>query len=181
MDYIYTSSGSFVSCNELHHSGVKGMKWGVRKRREQSGIPRQNMRPRNAASNDGVSSKARAKRIAKAKRAAKIGAVAATAALAAYGAYKLNKYVRTANKEIRIGQKLLEANNNLNLLRDGHDYAIRNNKVSNDTIKALNDRFNSTAKRTLNAAVVSGANQASKDSFVTAVKNVYNYQRSKRR
>lgn len=35
--YILTPSGIFVSTDELHHSGIKGMKWGVRRYQNKDG------------------------------------------------------------------------------------------------------------------------------------------------
>lgn len=62
----------------LEHHGVKGMKWGVRKQREQ--IPTSK---RNSASKAQNKSKINAKKLAKA------GAIAVAAGLATYGAYKV--------------------------------------------------------------------------------------------
>lgn len=36
-DYIVTPDGSFVSINELQHSGIKGMKWGIRRYQNKDG------------------------------------------------------------------------------------------------------------------------------------------------
>ena len=118
-------------------------------------------------------------RVAKTKKAAKIGAAVAGTALAAYGAYKLNKFIRNSNENIRIGKNLAEANHTLNLLDQGNTYAKRNNTLSNATIKSMNDRFNATAKSMLDSAVNSGKRDAANDSFATAAKNVYNHYRNK--
>lgn len=67
--------------NELYHSGVKGMKWGVRKQRDTIGKTKNNT----------TSNKQKNDRRAKIKKYAKIGAATAVAGLAIYGAYKLHK------------------------------------------------------------------------------------------
>lgn len=67
----------YTNNSYLIHHGVKGMKWGVRRR------------SRGKNRSDGQEKTK--------QRAIKIGAVAATTAIAAIGAYKIHQYVR-ANK-----------------------------------------------------------------------------------
>jgi hypothetical protein len=110
---------------------------------------------------------AKAHRVAKAKRAAKVGAAVAATALAAYGAYKLNKYVKTKNCQIaadrgyKEAQKLFEGMS-ANAARD-----FRAGKV-----KAFDVRVDA-------GAMARGhANSATNDSFRTAARNVINYKKS---
>lgn len=78
--------------NELYHYGVKGMKWGVRRRRDDAGSS--TSRGRSGANND------KKKRIA--KRVAIGVGVAAGAAIATYGAYKISKIVKN-KKAVKAG------------------------------------------------------------------------------
>ena len=69
--------------NELYHYGVKGMKWGIRKKYKPH--------PRKPAKkqDDNDESKSKFKLTDKQKKALKIGAAVAATALVAYGGYKL--------------------------------------------------------------------------------------------
>lgn len=113
------------------------------------------------------SPEAKAERIAKAKKAAKIGAAVAATALATYGAYKLNKYVKTKNGEIaakrgfEASQKLFEG------LRDN---AYK--EVSSGRATGMSVNVNSGAR------ALADARARSNDSFRTAAKNVIDYKRS---
>lgn len=82
-----------VPPNELNHYGVKGMRWGVRKRLPLvSGNSR-----RQPASNQDIYQR-KMQRRAKAKKVAKVGGAIALAALASYGAYKLSKNPQALQK-----------------------------------------------------------------------------------
>lgn len=68
----------WVDKSELEHYGVKGMKWGIRKRHDQISLLRKNQKVKNKDD-----SKINVKKLAKA------GAIAVAAGLATYGAYKV--------------------------------------------------------------------------------------------
>lgn len=82
-----------ISPNELNHHGVKGMRWGVRKRLP---LVSGNSRRQPAPNQDIYQRKMQ--RRAKAKKVAKVGGVIALAALASYGAYKLSKNPQALQK-----------------------------------------------------------------------------------
>lgn len=187
-NYILTSSGSFLSEEELYHHGVKGMKWGVRKRRDSVGLARQARRSSQASANmnssraqykqarasykaakkaERNSPEAKAHRIAKAKRAAKVGAAVAATALAAYGAYKLNNYVKTKNGQIAAKRGYDSAQRMFNSLSKSMSDEVRSGRAT-----GMKLRVNPGAE------AVSSARLASKDNFRTAARNVINYKRS---
>lgn len=186
--YYLTSNGSFISDNELYHHGVKGMKWGVRKRTSAVGLARFARRTSHATANmnssktaykqakaqykaarkaERNSPEAKAERKAKAKRAVKVGAAVAATALAAYGAYKLNNYVKTKNGQIAA--------------KRGYDSARR---VFEGLSKSMSDEVRSGRATGMKLRVNPGAEAgyaarvASKDNFRTAARNVINYKRS---
>lgn len=88
--YNYT-----VYPDELCHFGVKGMKWGVRKRRPTSSVSMNGAKKtkKQRPNDQGVESARRSKM----KKAVKIGAAAAGTALVIYGAYKASKYINATN------------------------------------------------------------------------------------
>ena len=75
----------YTHYDELYHHGVKGMKWGVRKKEERSPA-RSTSKTKNS---DDSSNKNETK--SKVKRAVVIGAAVTATALAAYGSYRLVK------------------------------------------------------------------------------------------
>lgn len=110
---------------------------------------------------------AKAHRVAKAKRAAKIGAAVAATGLAAYGAYKLNKYVKTKNCQIAAERGMKSAQS----LFDGLSRNAMND-FSAGKIKSYDVSVNA-------GAMARGhAKSAANDSFRTAARNVMNYKKS---
>lgn len=110
---------------------------------------------------------AKAHRVAKAKRAAKVGAAVAATALAAYGAYKLNKYVKTKNSQIAAERGYKEAERlfkgmSANASSDFKAGRVKSFDVSVDA-----------------GAMARGhAKTAANDNFRTAARNVINYKKS---
>lgn len=186
--YYLTSNGSFVSSNELYHHGIKGMKWGVRKRSDAVGLARSARRTSQASANmnnsrnaykqakaqyraakkaERNSPEAKAHRIAKAKRAAKVGAAVVATALAAYGAYKLNSYVKTKNAQIAAAKGYKQAQKVFKRLSESAYDDVRNGRAARAEVSV-----------NAGAAAISRARAASKENFRTAARNVVNYKRS---
>ena len=105
----------------------------------------------------------------KQKTALKVGAAAAGTALAAYGAYKLNKYVKSKNYQIAA--------------KNGHDYAERmfEGHLKALTSSPMKPSGATTWTTTLNAnsgqRAKEAVDKASRDNFRTAAKNVVNYRK----
>lgn len=85
---------------ELQHYGVKGMKWGVRKKREYASLNVKRAAYKSANKQAKANMTPEEQKAARRKTALKVGAAAAGTALAAYGAYKLTKAVKDKNFKI---------------------------------------------------------------------------------
>ena len=100
------------------------------------------------------------------KRVAKGAAVAATIAASAYGAYKLNKYVKTKNGQIAA--------------KRGYDYA---EKVFQSDANFFKNSLNGATKGNITINANSGkyalreADRVANDNFRTAAKNVAQYRK----
>lgn len=144
-----------MNYNELYHHGVKGMKWGVRRKKKQ----------------DGERSK---KTMSTAKKVAIGAAVVAAIAGGAYGAYKLNNLVKTQSFEINKKRGIHEASK---LFQEKVDEII---KLNNYTEKqAFGDKAFEIAKEAgkVKSAYLKDYNQkiAAGENFVSALQNVYSY------
>lgn len=99
----------------------------------------------------------------KQKKAIKVGAAVAGTALAAYGAYKLNDYIRSKNRDIRMDQAKKRIDDYIkrgtfNTYRGIETSELmRIHRAENDFMSKTIDRYSDMAK---------------KDSFGTALKNV---------
>lgn len=95
---VYYVGGIPYSSDELYHHGIKGQKWGVR-RKEREKFSKQN-RSQNASSD----------RSSRVKRGVKIGAAIVGAGLLAYGAYKAHSvFSDTYRSNItNIGKRAIE-------------------------------------------------------------------------
>ena len=117
-EYIITPSGSFISTDELYHHGIKGMKWGVRKKSyyNSSGTKK--------ASKNQTDEKNRREKL---KKSVKIGAAVVGASLAVYGGYKLSRYTKNKKASAKLAKKVLEqsvaASKPTSLVNSGKDAA----------------------------------------------------------
>lgn len=172
--------------DELIHYGVRGMKWGVRKKRQpavtnayRSRIAGANQDYRNAKQQAKAQYKAqvqaarntpeaKAARAKKAKRLAVAGAAVAATALATYGAYKMNKYVKSTHCKIQAERGYKHANE---MWKMNLDYE-RNRALLPGSTRQVSIVSNSGYK------ALDSARDASKDSFRTALSNIRDYKKS---
>lgn len=78
----------------LAHYGVLGMKWGVRRyKKDDRTLTRDGKKKQDDREHEDKAKRDKAKR----DKAIKIGAAVVATTLAVYGAYKLNKYIRSSN------------------------------------------------------------------------------------
>lgn len=119
-------------------------------------------------------------KVTKAKKAAKIGAAVAGTALAAYGAYKLNKFIRDKNTEIRINQGTKACHEFLS--RDKIHKAYQQNvsmQTRADNLARAIDSQNKYRLQVRDDFRQASIRKAKQDSFATAAKNVYKHYRNK--
>lgn len=167
---MYYNNGQY----ELYHFGVKGMKWGVRKRRDVSAVGRakmaykQDIRAAKQKQKEAMNTpEAKAERVKTIKKGLKIGAAAAGTALAVYGAYKLNKFVKTKNCQIAAQR----------------GYEVAESTFQKMTAPWAYDNFKSGKSTSIMVSAGSGrealssARSAKKQNFATAAKNVINYKK----
>ena len=115
--------------NTLQHHGVKGMKWGVRKKRDSGTNTRKKRQHENEDENK---SKEKFHLTDKQKKAIKIGAAVTAAALVTYGAYKLSKSGKIDMSKFA-GSAIVDKNTGLEL-------QSKSESISS-TLKAVNPKF----------------------------------------
>lgn len=194
--------GQLYTTDELYHYGVKGMRWGHRKRRYDDNVyakkaaykqakkdykqsrknregwedvAKKNTALEKAKYEYGKSKKdydaspeGKAAAKARAKKAVKVGAAVAGTALAAYGAYKLNKWVKTKNCQIAAERGREHAEKYFFDMQLSRQRAFD----ANPAMKSMKFEVD------VNADARRYARNAANDSFRTAAKNVRNYKKS---
>ena len=169
MNYVYDKNSG-----ELYHFGVKGMKWGVRRQREQSGTG-----GKRSSKKDLTPEQKAARR----KKALKVGAAVVGTALAAYGAMKFKNAIRDKNLQIQIekGRKsVAEYAKNMYRRADAHLYdpVFKGPKDSHaDYLRNIDKSIAYATRQEFDAA----HERAKGASFGKALKNVYQYERDRRR
>ena len=127
-NYILTSSGCFVSEDELYHHGIKGMKWGVRKYQNEDGSLTAAGRSRYSTVADAKEAYRKAKKASADKYSTAVGGI--------YG----GRYTITKNQRKDYSRDVQAYNNSL-AARTGakYDYKIAKaqQKGKNDKVAAL--------------------------------------------
>lgn len=170
----------------LCHYGVKGMKWGIRRKRNTVSSGR---RTSNGSSSKSSKSNTTKSSSSKIKTAAKIGAAAAGVALAAYGGYKMSRYINTKNFEYHM-EKGEQAVNDL-YKRTARRGAVLGKEVTT-AVKVGNtraiykaqrnqDRFLDNVSKATHNIIDREAQNAANDSVADKIKNTYRYVNSNRR
>lgn len=145
----------------LMHYGIKGQKWGVRRFQKKDGSLTSQGKKRY---NEDEGPETKKKGLSdKQKKAIKVGAAVAGTAVAAYGAYKIHEVVRDKNFNIRMNEAKKYCD-------DYTKSGIFDRYVGESTSDSLSKmkRESSFYEHTFDRY----ANQAKKDSFGKALKNV---------
>lgn len=123
----------------LQHHGVKGMKWGVRKKRD-SNMNTRNKSKDNKEDGHQHESKEKIHLTDKQKKAIKIGAAVTAAALVTYGAYRLNKSGKIDISKFA-GSAIVDKNTGLELqsTQESIDSAL---KAVNPKYSLFNKKYN---------------------------------------
>lgn len=100
--HYYLIDNTFHSSDELYHHGVKGMKWGVRKK---SYYNVSGKRSKRESQTDEEYAKIKREKV---KKAVKIGAAVAGTALAVYGGYKLSQYAKNKKASVKLVNDMLQ-------------------------------------------------------------------------
>lgn len=101
--------------NELYHFGIKGMKWGVKKKYQSAarslGGSKFTKNNQNKVSDTDTNNQSKKKGLSKnQKTAIKVGASVVGTALATYGVYKISKYLKSeaGRRSYEMGKKYAE-------------------------------------------------------------------------
>lgn len=158
-----------MNTNELYHFGVKGMKWGVRRKRNLVSKTRKRVARKELTPEQ---------RSARRKKALKIGAAVVGTALAVYGAKKFHDVVRDKNLKLHIengkkyydqyAKRMGDSYNELERLYKSQGFSLS----QQDHLKRSRDFIDRSISSAAKSSISGAYKQASRDSFATAVKNV---------